>query len=108
MPNVVAWTEDHQGVVERIVAELRAGKLVALPTGAGYELAASALDASAVNELADLAPRGELPTLAVSRAGEVLDWLPHLRGAGIRLIRRFWPGPLTLVSAAGATNGLAR
>jgi protein-tyrosine phosphatase len=45
-------------------------------------------------------------TVLLGQAAQVFDWLPFLRGVGIRLARRFWPGPLTLVSGMGLRQGV--
>jgi L-threonylcarbamoyladenylate synthase len=107
MANVVAWT-DAPDVIEPIAAALRAGDVVVLPTESGYEAAALATDAEAVRRLAKFIQPEEPPALALGNAREAFDWLPYLRGAGVRLPRTFWPGPLTLMSSAGVESGLAR
>jgi protein-tyrosine-phosphatase/tRNA A37 threonylcarbamoyladenosine synthetase subunit TsaC/SUA5/YrdC len=81
---------------------------VVLPTESGYEAAALATNPEAVRQLAQFVEAEEPPAVALGNAHEAFDWLPHLRGAGVRLPRTFWPGPLTLVSAAGVKSGLAR
>ena len=48
----------------------------------------------------------KLAKLLLSQAAQVYDWLPFFRGVGVRLARRFWPGPLTLVSGMGIRQGL--
>lgn len=109
MPDVLDWRRDEsQAVLSRVAGFLREGRLVALPTEAGYEAIASALHPNAVAELAALAGPNETLALILGEAFEVFDWLPHLRGASVRLLRVFWPGPLTLVSGAGLNFGLAR
>ena len=107
MPDVLGWrADDLPALLDRAYAHLQAGRLVALPTEAGYEAVASALHPDAVAELADLAGPQEPLALLLGEATEVFDWLPSLRGPGLRLLRSFWPGPLILVSDAGV--GLAR
>lgn len=109
MPEVLDWRRDEsQAVLHRVAAGLRQGRVVALPTEAGYEAVASALNPNAVAELAALASPDEPPAIVLGDPFEVFDWLPHLRGASLRLLRAFWPGPLTLLSGAGAAFGLAR
>lgn len=80
---------------------------MALPTESGYEAVASALHPATVATLAGLVGADEPLAVVLGEASEVFDWLPHLRGAGMRLIRAYWPGPLTLISNAGASSGLA-
>ncbi len=109
MPDVVDWrSDDPRPILDRVAKHLREGRLVALPTEAGYEGVVAALHPDAVAALRNLADPEEPLAIVLSEALEVYDWLPYLRGVGLRLIRAFWPGPLTLVSNAGAAVGLAR
>src|SRR5207248_1646002 len=41
-------------------------------------------------------------TVALRGAEEVRDWVPTLGDLGLRLARRCWPGPMTLVCPRGA------
>ncbi len=77
---------------------LRRGGLVAFPTETVYGLGADATNAAAVAGIyaAKGRPRfnpliAHVPDLAAARRHGMLD------GAALRLARRFWPGPLTLV-----------
>jgi L-threonylcarbamoyladenylate synthase len=108
MANLITWTDDRPSICAEIAARLSAGAVVALPTEAGYEGAASALRPEAVAELVKRAGAEELPALVVGQSAEVFDWLPYLRGAGLRALRVGWPGPLTLVADAGVAAGLAQ
>ncbi|MCI0683356.1 MAG: Sua5/YciO/YrdC/YwlC family protein [Gemmataceae bacterium] len=109
MPDVLDWRrDDPQAALGRVAGCLRQGQLVALPTEAGYEAVASAVRPDAVAQLAGRAGAAEPLALVLGEAMEVFDWLPPLRGAALRLLRTFWPGPLTLISGAGAAFGCAR
>jgi protein-tyrosine phosphatase len=109
MPDVLDWRRhDLPSIVECAARHLREGRLVALPTEAGYECFASALHPAAVAQLSEIVGPDEPLAIILGEAPEVFDWLPFFRGAGLRLIRAFWPGPLTLLSDAGSTVGLAR
>ena len=92
-------TEDSRDVVHRAVQALAEGKLVVLPTETVYGLAASALDARAVDRLLEAKnrPNGQPLTLAVKSADDALDYVPDLSPLGRRLARRCWPGPVTMV-----------
>lgn len=107
MPDVLDCRDGVSPVLEEVAASLREGLLAALPTEAGYEAVACAWRADAAVTLSRLAP-DERPAVLLAEENEALDWLPHLRSTGRRLIRRFWPGPLTIFSNSGATFGLAR
>lgn len=91
--------EDTRDVVHRIVEELSAGKLVALPTETVYGIAASALQPKAVERLRELKARdGDKPfALAIRNGDECKDYVPDMSPLALRLSRRVWPGPVTLV-----------
>src|SRR5258708_27227408 len=92
--------EDVRDGVDRGVQGLGEGKLVAFPTETVYSLAASALDADAVQRLlAAKRPTGpHIPlSLAIKSADEALDYVPRMSRLAQRLARRCWPGPVTLV-----------
>ena len=48
------------------------------------------------------------PVLAVKSAAEALDYLPRASPLGRKLLRRFWPGPVTLRFQPPAIGGLAQ
>ncbi len=78
---------------------LRAGKLVAFPTETVYGLGANALDGQAVEGIfvAKGRPADNPLIVHVGSLGQVdalVDTIPPLAH---RLMRAFWPGPLTLV-----------
>lgn len=104
----VQRTDDRRDVVHRAVEALAGGKLVVFPTETVYGLAASALDAEAVERLIQLKnrPAGQPLTLAVKSAEDALDYVPDICPLGHRLARRCWPGPVTLVFEAGHPESL--
>ncbi len=91
--------EDPRDVVHRIVEYLCNGKLVALPTETVYGIAASALQPAAVERLRELKARdGDKPfALAIRSGDECKDYVPDMSPLALRLSRRVWPGPVTLV-----------
>ena len=118
--------------IRRAADALRRGELVGMPTETVYGLAASAFDAAAVARVFAVKDRPSLDPLivhVVRPAGplerEVLLGLEDLGVVEIRrlpqlareradvLLRRFWPGPLTLVLPRGrkipdlVTSGLS-
>ena len=102
MPPVVIdvnSAEDSRDVVHRAVQALVEGKLAAIPTETVYGLAASALKAQAVLRLLDVKGRreGNPLALAIKSADEAEDYVPDMPTLGVRLTRRCWPGPVTLV-----------
>jgi protein-tyrosine phosphatase len=91
--------EDLRDVVCRAVQAVAEGKLVAVPTETVYGVAASALNESAVERLAEVKGRGanHPMTLAIRGPDEARDYAPDMSPLARRLARRCWPGPVTLV-----------
>src|SRR4051812_38280751 len=84
--------------LQRLAAALRRGELVAIPTETVYGLAANALDAKACRSIfkAKRRPANDpliVHVLDLAHAEQLAEFNPAAR----RLVRRFWPGPLTLV-----------
>jgi protein-tyrosine phosphatase len=105
----LARAEDPRDAVHRAVAALARGGVVALPTDAGYQLACGALHDEAVTRLRALT-RAAGPAageLWLRDASELADWVPGAPPHGVRLARRAWPGPVTLVFRSGTAGGLA-
>lgn len=92
-------TDRFEGSVQRVVALLQAGKVVALPTETVYGLAASAIHPEAVRKLFQIKGRPALNPIIV----HIADWKMadrcciHWPPVARRLAEAFWPGPLTLV-----------
>jgi L-threonylcarbamoyladenylate synthase len=107
MPEVVDWPMgESNALLTQAMGHLREGRLVVFPTGSGYTVATGALAPNAYLAL-DQGIGSEPPLhLLLGQAVEIFDWLPTFRGVGPRLARRFWPGPLTLVSGTGLDRGL--
>ncbi len=106
----VRAADDPRDVVHRTVQDLAQGRLVGLPTETLYHAAASALSEAAVERLARAAgvrPDARL-VLAVRSADEALDYIPNLSGTALRLARRCWPGPVTLVFSDHHPDSLLR
>lgn len=102
--------EDARDVVHRAVQTLAENKLVAFPTETVYGLAASALSEEAVQRLIDAKGRaeGHPLALAVKSADDALDYVPDMGPLGRRLVRRCWPGPVTLVAENRHPDSLVR
>lgn len=91
--------QDMERAVCRTVDALREGKVVVLPTETVYGLAARAYDSEAVEKLVRIKNRREghpLP-LAFSNVLDVSDFVPEMNELSLRLARRCWPGPVSLV-----------
>lgn len=81
---------------------VKAGGVIAFPTDTFYGLGADPDDAGAVNRI--FAIKGRQPDqpilLLISHRGEVERWAARVTPAAERLMRQYWPGPLTLVFPA--------
>jgi L-threonylcarbamoyladenylate synthase len=80
-------------------ARLRRGGIVAFPTETVYGLGANALDARAVEKIFSAKGRpGDNPVIVhVSDLRMLRRVAAKVPGKARQLIRRFWPGPLTIV-----------
>lgn len=85
--------------IERAVAILKGGGVVAFPTETVYGLGASALDPVAVARIFEIKGRPRFDPLIVHVAAQeqVQDLVTELPKPAQALMRCFWPGPLTLV-----------
>ncbi len=91
---------------KRVGEVLGSGLLVALPTETVYGVAARADDPAALERLRDLKgrdPREPLTWHVAER--EAVERFEHLVPLARRLVKRYWPGPLTLV-LEGVPSGL--
>jgi L-threonylcarbamoyladenylate synthase len=85
--------------LDRAAAILRAGGLVALPTETVYGLGANALDRSAVERIFAAKSRPAWDPIIVHIASEAMleGLVEEVPAAARRLMKHFWPGPLTLL-----------
>ena len=89
--------------MQRAVELLKSGELVAFPTETVYGLGANALNSAAVDKIFKLKGRPYEDPLIVHIAGpEHLELIaePLSQASSVmahKLMKRFWPGPLTLV-----------
>ncbi|MBS0394634.1 MAG: threonylcarbamoyl-AMP synthase, partial [Proteobacteria bacterium] len=96
--------------IDRAVALLRAGELVAFPTETVYGLGADARNAAAIAKIYALKrrPAGHPLIVHLADAAQLPLWAAQVPAAAARLAARFWPGPLTLIlpRAAGVADAL--
>jgi len=85
--------------IERAVAVLRKGGLVAFPTETVYGLGADAGNPAAVRKIFETKGRPAAHPVIVHLADAVqlANWAREVPAAAHALARRFWPGPLTLI-----------
>ena len=103
--------KNFDAIIERSTACLQQGGLMVLPTETVYGIAALASNESAIKRLINVKGRRQGHALPLAIAGfEMLsDYIPAPGVLGLRLARRCWPGPLTLVLDGTATESqLAR
>ena len=114
-PLVTRVSSAGAAAIEDAVRSLKAGGLVAFPTETVYGLGADATNARAIARLYDAKGRPAFnPLIAHVVDLAAAQALARFDAGALRLARRFWPGPLTLVlpKAAGcpvaelATAGL--
>ena len=94
--------------LDRAVAVLRAGGLVAFPTETVYGLGADASNDEAVRKIfaAKGRPHDHPLIVHISDRGGMGRWARDIPSSARLLAERFWPGPLTLVlrRAAGVSD----
>lgn len=85
--------------IERAVALLRAGKLVAFPTETVYGLGADASSEAGVRRIYAVKgrPTNHPVIVHLPAASHMARWADEVPEAAARLAAAFWPGPLTLV-----------
>jgi L-threonylcarbamoyladenylate synthase len=85
--------------LDRALAVLRAGGLVAIPTETVYGLAADASNPDAVRRIFALKGRPESHPVIVhiAAAGDLGDWAATIPPSAAVLAGACWPGPLTLL-----------
>ncbi len=78
---------------------IRDGGLVAFPTETVYGLGADALNSKAVSALfeAKKRPRDNPPIIHVENVDDVCKLVKQIPARAEKLMKEFWPGPLTLV-----------
>ncbi len=89
-------------IISMAVAHIKAGELVAFPTETVYGLGADAFRAAAVEKI--FAAKGrpaDNPLLVhVSNLDQVKQLAAEVPPAAVKLMERFWPGPLSMVLPA--------
>lgn len=95
-------THPDAGTLDRAVAVVRAGEIVAFPTDTFYGLAVDPRDSRAVLHLFDI--KGRVHDVAVPLIASDLEQVESQAGRipalGRLLAQQFWPGPLSLVVEA--------
>lgn len=109
---IVPITLNAEGLahIDEAAELLTRGGLVAFPTETVYGVGCNADDAGAVERLRQLKrrPPDKAFSIHIGRVEDVGRYVSHVPAIADKLIRRYWPGPLTLVLPAkdGDTVGL--
>lgn len=92
-------TADDPHAIDRAIQTLQAGGLLAFPTDTVYGLAAHLLDPASIDRLYAVKDRDSTKAIPVllSSPDELAQVTGGMNVMALRLARRFWPGPLTLV-----------
>lgn len=92
-----------EGAIREAGEILLAGGLVAYPTESFYGLAADATNEAAIKRLFLLKKRSpDSPVLILIPSAQVLDkYVRHIPPIAPKLIKKFWPGGLTLIFESG-------
>lgn len=82
-----------------VLNKLRAGEVVAIPTETVYGLAVDALNHEAIQKLYQIKNRNFLkPTsIAIKNPKDITIWAQCTTHDALKLVKKFWPGPLTLI-----------
>ena len=85
--------------IERAVAVLKRGGLVAFPTETVYGLGADASNSAAIRKLYEAKGRpGDHPVIVhLADVTQLGEWARELTPVAKRLAARFWPGPFTMI-----------
>lgn len=85
--------------IESAAKAIREGKLVAFPTETVYGVAANFLDAKAVDNLYRIKnrPKNKPFTVHIADISMIEALGCFVTAESLRLISRFWPGPLTVI-----------
>ena len=96
--------EPEPELIERVVASLNAGQVVALPTDTFYGLAVDPVNLHAVDRIYELKERSRHKPLSllISDVAQAYALARSCDTAFDRLAERFWPGPLTIIVKAGS------
>ena len=87
--------------INKAVTLLKKGECVAIPTETVYGLAADASNPTAIKKIFKLKGRPENHPLIlhIENQKQLLDWVEFIPESAKKLIKAFWPGPMTLIFA---------
>jgi L-threonylcarbamoyladenylate synthase len=85
--------------IKNAALALKEGHLVAFPTETVYGLGADATNKDAVTKIYEAKgrPTGHPLIVHISSIEHLVNWASYIPDYAIKLARKFWPGPLTLI-----------
>lgn len=85
--------------IKKALKLLKSGECVAIPTETVYGLAADAKNPIALKKIFSLKgrPQSHPLILHISRISELQDWVEEIPPVAKKLMKTFWPGPMTLI-----------
>lgn len=85
--------------IQKVAKVLKKGEIAAVPTETVYGLAANALDVKAVRKIFKAKRRPSFNPLIVhiARIEDIKKYVRRIPGAGLKILEKFSPGPVTLV-----------
>lgn len=101
----ISPTDPADDTIKKAALIIKAGGIIAYPTRCLYGLAADAFNNGAVRELFTIKQRSpQKPILILVDGTERLEMLvSNVSGTAAQIMRRFWPGKVTLVFDASDT-----
>ncbi|MGI8423508.1 MAG: L-threonylcarbamoyladenylate synthase [Chloroflexota bacterium] len=99
---VPIYSIDDSDGVERALAAIRAGQIIAFPTDTLYGVGGNALSAAVMQRVRDAKRRDAVKAvpMLLSSVDEVARLAASWPAGAARLAARYWPGPLTIVVPA--------
>lgn len=91
-------SRDYSADVARAADSLRQGRLIVLPTETVYGIAGRLDLPQARRQLAELRPQADSKPLTIhlAESADALHYLGPVSDLGRRMMRKLWPGPVTL------------
>lgn len=92
-------SSSHPAALEQAAAAVQNGGVIAFPTDTVYGIGVSAFAPQAIERIYQVKGRSHLKAIPilVGAPGDLEQITPPISGSALLLIRRFWPGALTLV-----------
>lgn len=93
--------------LKKISAAIENGELVVFPTETCYAVATSARSSTRLKEFFSQPGQDKTPALHVPDAATARNFIDRYGGYHVRLIRRFWPGPLSIIFNAKPVESIS-